>query len=232
MIHSHSHFKIICSPPYLLVDFIFHWFVRYITVYNCLTVLIRSIRWSLDTQDWNLAGNGRAHEIVDIVERNLKGTRPQGVIHLQHETYSESVDVVPDVIEMIISHGYEFVRMDECLNDSAAVLYRSQSDDASVGFECIQDVSGGQVIAGGAKCVNDSFCFNGRCVDGHCACDYDAFCPSCNVSSTYALSLCPVASAHLHRGWQYNRIFQLLFAIFVLLNLILSRQIMSCFCRV
>jgi len=122
--------------------------------------------------------------------------------------------------------------MHECLNDSVAQLYQSQIHDKSVAFECVEKLRGGYVTAGGAMCSNDTLCSNGRCVDGHCVCDYDAYCPSCNVSALHAVNVCPIEDPQRERGWQHNRSFQLFFALFILSNILLSRHSLSCVCKV
>ncbi|ORX98414.1 glycoside hydrolase/deacetylase [Basidiobolus meristosporus CBS 931.73] len=78
------------------------------------------VNWNVDSNDWQYHGNSANHDLLlenMAVKINPSDSLTQSFISLQHDTEDFSVARVPQIIDLIISKGFHFETVADCLGN-------------------------------------------------------------------------------------------------------------------
>lgn len=75
-----------------------------------LSVTMIPVFWTIDTLDWK-------SQNVQSILATIEGKVEDGSIILMHDEYQTSVDAALQIVDLLQKEGYEFVTVDEFLND-------------------------------------------------------------------------------------------------------------------
>jgi len=72
-----------------------------------------SVYWNIDTKDWKRKSN----QILEAYKKILSNADPKktSFISVHHDRRMETIKVLPEIIQLVKSKGFRFVRISECL---------------------------------------------------------------------------------------------------------------------
>ena len=76
----------------------------------------RIVLWNLDSLDWQINfEKGSGDDVANIVEVHIAKANGESKIMNMHDGYYQTAGAIDRVIDIVSSHGYEMLRVDECL---------------------------------------------------------------------------------------------------------------------
>ncbi|KAJ3008935.1 UNVERIFIED_CONTAM: chitin deacetylase [Siphonaria sp. JEL0065] len=143
-------------PPYYAVDN---------TVLKVAAALgLRTVVWSLDSQDWALPWGGQTAENIYNLFNTTANSGWKNPISLEHDGFSYSEAVAPQVIDILTNAGVKIATMKECLGMDQAyggVLDAYLSKCSSDFNQWLGDNNNCGVC--GNSCGRDGYCDQGQC---------------------------------------------------------------------